>query len=78
LPEKCQNYLWAGEFEYKKYEYLYKKGLVNGSMRIQDVPYGTDVLRLVPDVPHVTGFRGQRVLWDPMVLVKFLCLKFFW
>jgi hypothetical protein len=37
LPEKYQNYIWAGEFEYKKYEYLYKKGLINGGRYLPDV-----------------------------------------
>ena len=38
LPEKYQNYLWAGEFAYKKYEYLYHKGLLNeGVVRTTDI-----------------------------------------
>jgi len=43
LPEKYQNYIWAGEFEFQKYEYLYKKGLING------VRYLTDVLKLIDE-----------------------------
>jgi len=31
LPEKFQNYVWAGAFSFQKFEYLYEKGLLNGS-----------------------------------------------
>jgi ParB family chromosome partitioning protein len=31
LPENFQNYVWAGEFSFQKFEYLYEKGLLNGN-----------------------------------------------
>ena len=39
LPEKYQNYLWIGEFAYKKYQYLYLKGLISfeGGTLVPDV-----------------------------------------
>jgi ParB family chromosome partitioning protein len=43
LPEKYQNYLWAGEFEFRKYQHLYEKGLLNGVNAL------TDVLKLIDE-----------------------------
>jgi ParB family chromosome partitioning protein len=42
LPEKYQNYLWAGEFAYGKYEYMYSKGLLNNKDR--QVPAVTNLI----------------------------------
>ena len=43
LPEKYQNYLWAGVFAYQKYEYLYGKGVLNA----KTFSYEKDVTEII-------------------------------
>jgi hypothetical protein len=68
----------------------YHKGLINGSMRIQDVPYGTDVFGLSPmsPMPPLLGAREccglgfcqkllyQKILWGPTCVSLLFLLLF--
>ena len=37
LPEKYQNLIWSGEFQFKSFQYLYTKGLLNGNSALSEI-----------------------------------------